>query len=78
MIYYLYMTISKSVRKEIGTNIKAIRDKKGLIQEDVAKMAGMKANYYAKIERGTIGTAPEKLDSIIKALKVKASDVFPS
>ncbi len=72
------MTTSKNVRKAIGANIKEIRDKKGFTQEDVAKMAGMKANYYAKIERGTIGTAPEKLDSIIKALKVKASDVFPS
>ncbi len=72
------MTNSKSARKEIGLKIKEIREKKSLTQEDVAKMTGMKANYYAKIERGTIGTAPEKLDSIIKALKVKASDVFPS
>lgn len=72
------MTNSKSVRKEIGIKIKEIRENKGLTQEDVAKRAGMKANYFAKIERGTIGTAPEKLDSIVKALGVKVSDIFPS
>ena len=71
-------SLSKSVRKQIGNNIKAIREKKNLTQEDVAKAAGILSNYYAKIERGEIGTAPEKLQKIIKALKVKASDIFPS
>ena len=72
------MTNSKSVRKLIGKNIKDIREKKKLTQEKVAKAAGILGNYYAKIERGEIGTAPEKLDKIIKALGVKASDIFPS
>lgn len=69
---------SNSVRKQIGDNIRNIRKSKGFSQEDVAKMAGMKANYYAKIERGIYGSSPEKLDSIIKALGVKASDIFPA
>lgn len=72
------MGSSNSVRKQIGDNIRNIRENKGLTQEDVAKLAGMKANYYAKIERGVYGSSPEKLDSIIKALGVKASDIFPS
>ena len=72
------MTNSKSVRKEVGLKIKEIREKKGLTQEDVAKKAGIFSNYYAKIERGEIGTAPEKLHKIVNALGVKASDIFPS
>lgn len=71
------MANSKSTRKQVGDKIREIRLKKDLTQEDVAKEAGMKANYYSKIERGLIGTSPEKLDSIIKALGVEASDIFP-
>jgi transcriptional regulator with XRE-family HTH domain len=68
----------KEVRKIIGENIRKIREDKNLTQEEVAETAGMKANYFAKIERGTVGTAPEKIFSIIKALKVEASEIFPS
>ncbi len=72
------MITLKSVREEIGNNIRKIREEKRLTQEEVAKRAGIKANYFAKIERGGIGTSPEKLNSIIRALGVKASDIFPS
>ena len=65
------------VRKEIGAKIKEIREKKNLTQEEIAQKAKMTANYYAKIERGIIGTAPEKLYKIFKALGVEASDIFP-
>ncbi len=69
---------NSEVRKIIGANIKAARERQNLSQEEVAERAGMKANYYAKIERGVLGTAPEKIHSIIKALGVSASDIFPS
>ncbi len=51
------MASSKSVRKEIGIKIKDIREKQGLTQDDLAKKARISANYYAKIERGEVGTA---------------------
>ena len=50
------MANSKSVREQIGKNIKEIREKKKLTQEEVAKEAGILGNYYAKIERGEIST----------------------
>lgn len=58
--------------------IKKIREQKGLTQEEVAKKAGISANYYAKIERGIINTSIEKANKIAKALGVKVSDIFPS
>lgn len=68
----------KDIRKQIGSNIKKAREQKGLTQEEVAKEAGMSSNYFAKIERGEPGAAPEKIYAIIKALKVEASEIFPS
>ncbi len=79
MLYYPYMASNDNeISKKIGENIKRVRESQNLTQEDVAKEAKMTANYFAKIERGTIGTAPEKIYKIIKALKVKASEIFPS
>ena len=63
----------------IGKNkIKEIREQKELTQEEVAKKAGISANYYAKIERGTVNTSIGKATKIAKALGVEVSDIFPS
>jgi transcriptional regulator with XRE-family HTH domain len=64
--------------EELGTNIKKVREGIGKTQEEVAKGAGLSSNYYAKIERGGINTTFEKLYKIIKALKTRASEIFPS
>ncbi len=72
------MAIAKNIRKEIGDRIKKIRESKEWSQEEVAEKAGMKANYFAKIERGLYGSAPEKLYAIAKALEVDISEIFPS
>lgn len=58
--------------------IKEIREQKGFTQEEVAKKAGISANYYAKIERGTINTTIKKAINIAKALGVEISDIFPT
>ncbi len=58
--------------------LKEIREQKELTQEEVAKKAEISANYYAKIERGTINTSIEKANKIAKALGVEVSDIFPS
>ncbi len=58
--------------------IKEIREQKKLTQEEVAKKAGMSANYYSKIERGIINTSVAKANKIAKALEVEVSDIFPS
>ena len=57
-------------RKELSRKLSAAREKLGLTQEEVAKRAGMGANYYAKIERGEHTPKGTTLQKIYKALKI--------
>lgn len=73
MAYYF----TAKVRREIGSNIRRARKNKGLKQVEVAVDAGINPSYYGKIERGAVNPSLEKLHRIIKALKVKSSDILP-
>jgi len=64
-------------REEVGRKIKQIRETKKLTQADVANEAGIDVNYFAMIERGEVNFTFDKLYRIIKALKVKSSQVLP-
>ena len=48
-----------------------------LTQAEVAKMADTDTNYYAKIERGEATPSLKTLEKIIRAIKVKSSDILP-
>ncbi|HUD06810.1 MAG TPA: helix-turn-helix transcriptional regulator [Candidatus Saccharimonadales bacterium] len=63
--------------KYIATQLRQIRLKKDLTQVELARIAGINSNYYAKIERSDLKPSVETLEKIIKALGVKSSDVFP-
>jgi len=62
---------------QLGKNIKKARQKAGLTQADVAKKAGTHVNYFARIERGEVNPSVEILENIVRALKVKSSDILP-
>jgi len=62
---------------QFGKNIKIARTEAGLTQQQVADKAKTHVNYYARIERGEENPSYETLEKIIKALRVKAKDVFP-
>ena len=70
-----YFTIK--LRREIGGNLKGIRNKKELKQVEAAVDAGVNPSYYSKIERGEVNPSLEKVYRIIKALKVDSSDILP-
>jgi transcriptional regulator with XRE-family HTH domain len=55
----------------IANNIKRIRLEKNLMQEDVAKKAGLNANFYAKVERGKSKPSAVTITKIVRALGVK-------
>ncbi len=61
---------------EMAAKIKAARLKKGLMQTEVAKKAGLNSNFYAKVERGEAKPSGVTLTKIIKALGVKSSDIL--
>lgn len=71
MPYYF----TPNIRREIGKSIKKSRGK--LSQIEVAVDAGVNPSYYSKIERGEVNPSIEILFKIIKALKVKSSDILP-
>lgn len=68
----------RKIISEIANRIKEARERKGLTQAEVAKLAGLDSNSYAKIERGESSPKGISLTKIIKALGVKASDILPS
>ncbi len=63
-------------RKELGEKLRRVREQAGLTQADVAEKADLHANYYARIERGEENPTFEKLQSIMKALKIKSLDLL--
>lgn len=62
---------------KIGKKLKDARKKLGLKQSDVAQKAGISVNYYARIERNEENPTLETLERVLKALKLKSSDVLP-
>lgn len=61
----------------IGKKLKEARKKIGLTQVDVAKKSNISVNYYARIERDEENPTLETLERVLKALKLKSSDVLP-
>lgn len=48
----------------------------GLRREEVAMLAGMSVDYYAKMERGNLaGVSPEVLDALARALQLDEAEV---
>jgi transcriptional regulator with XRE-family HTH domain len=62
-------------RVELGEKLRNAREKAGLKQSEVAEKAGINVSYYAQIERGEVNLSYDKLQSIIKVLKIKSLDI---
>lgn len=68
---------SKETQQKIGKKIRKIREEKGLLQEEIAKAAGISSGYYARIERGEENPSASVIESICKVLKIKSSEILP-
>lgn len=66
---------NEKVRIELGDKLRKAREKAGLTQADVAAQAEVNVSYYAQIERGEVNVSFDKLQSIIKVLKIKSLDI---
>ena len=73
------MTLEVNVKtqKQIGNNLRKVREEKHLSQEDVASVAKISVTYYAGIERGEENPTITVIESLCKALKVKTSKILP-
>ena len=61
----------------IADKIRSQRLKAGLTQAEVAIKASLSTNYYARVERAEVSPTVETLEKIVKALKLRSSDILP-
>ena len=61
---------------KIPENLSTIRKQQRYTQKEVADMAGLNQNYYAKVERGDGIPSIKTIYKIAKALNVTAGDIL--
>ncbi len=61
-----------------GKNVRALRDREGLSQEELAFRAGMKRSYLSDLERGTRNPSVRALGRIAEALGVAPARLLES
>jgi len=64
------------INKEVGLNIRKIREDKGLSQEKLAALADLHRTYIGQIERGEKNIGLRNLEKIAKALNVDIKDLL--
>ena len=65
-----FMTQSSTVLQHVGTNIRSLRDERGLSQQDLAHQAGVSRRTIAALETGQVNISLAKLDAIAVVLGV--------
>lgn len=78
-MYTTSMNVVNNLKSQskFGENVREIRERKQLSQEEVAKMIGISVTYYAGIERGEENPTFAVLENMCKALSVKSSQILP-
>ena len=69
--------LTSNIKKEIGKKIEKRRRGLNPTQIEVSVEAGINSSYYSKIERGEVNPSLEVFFKIVKALKVKSSEILP-
>ena len=62
--------MKNDIKKEVGLNIRRIREKRGLSQEKLAALADVHRVYIGQIERGEKNIGLINLEKIAKALDI--------
>ncbi len=66
-----------TIQKQFGENLQGIRKSKGISQEELADRVSAHRTYIGMIERGERNPTLTMIYKIMKALKVKMSDLLP-
>jgi len=64
------------INKEVGFNIRRIREELGISQEKLAALADLHRAYIGQIERGEKNIGLKNLEKIAKALHVNITELF--
>ena len=62
--------------RKLGSNIKSIRTKKGLSQEELSYKSELDISQIGRIERGQVNTSVSILNKISIALEVELKELF--
>lgn len=71
------VVVNPKSQQAFGRNLREIRERKKLSQEEVAQLSDISVTYYAGIERGEENPTFAVIEHLCKALKVKSSQVLP-
>jgi len=63
--------------KILGTQIKVVRIKRDLSQQEVAARVNITPSYMSRIENGSISTSVEKLYRIAQAMECEPAELLP-
>lgn len=66
----------KKYLREFGENLKTIRTKKNLTQQNLADILEVEISQVSRIERGKINTSVINIKKIAVALEIDAGDLF--
>lgn len=66
------------IRKQVGLNVRQLREKKGWSQEELAFETGMHRTYISGIERGVRNPTVIVVEKIAVKLEVKPSRLLQS
>ena len=64
------------LRRTVARNLRRLRQKCGLSQEELADRAGLNRNYVGMIEREENAPTVDALEQIAKALDINAVELF--
>ena len=67
--------MSDTLLNRISANLSKIRKEQRYTQREVAELADLNPNYYAKVERGNGMPSLKTIHKLAKALKVTATDI---
>ncbi|MBU0824288.1 MAG: helix-turn-helix transcriptional regulator [Alphaproteobacteria bacterium] len=63
-------------REKLATNLRRLREERGLSQEEFAELADLHRTYISMIERQTRNPTVDVLEKICLALGVELGDLF--
>ena len=72
----LVKNTTPKIRMIFAGNLKEIRDKQGLSQEELADIAGLHRTYVGSVERGERNISLDNMERLAGALKINIQDLL--
>lgn len=66
------------VKRDLGRQIKTLRQLRGYTQEALGERAGLSYKFIGEVERAEVNPSLESLLAIAKAFEVEIGELFPS